>query len=206
MAASPRTLGAPLALLLVMGTGGAVGTTGCTHATRAAASAKTPAVAESPEPPRLYGFDEFQRAGTDRAFFIGGQPSEAALDGFKRAGGTAVINLRAAEEKAFLPYYRDAIVARGLAYREIEVAGPQFGPQHADDLDRTLGELSRAGAEGPVLLHCASGQRATYVYAAGRIRTGDLMPEEAVRWAAQRRGGEGWEHGESVLRATRATP
>jgi protein tyrosine phosphatase (PTP) superfamily phosphohydrolase (DUF442 family) len=85
----------------------------------------------------------------------GGQPSADSLAAFKAAGGTAVIDMRDPMEPR--PYrVPDAVKAAGLAYQNIPV------PHDPGD-DATLAAIRRSVAEllakGPVLAHCASGNR-----------------------------------------------
>jgi protein tyrosine phosphatase (PTP) superfamily phosphohydrolase (DUF442 family) len=100
-------------------------------------------------PTRPDGFAE-PRPG----LFTGGQPDAAALRGFADAGGALVIDLRTGPEARG---FDEPALARelGLRYANLPIGG-------ADDLTATnaarLHELL-AGADGPVLLHCASGNR-----------------------------------------------
>ncbi|HEX8778125.1 MAG TPA: sulfur transferase domain-containing protein [Rhodanobacter sp.] len=94
--------------------------------------------------------------------FCGGQPDETQLAEFATANpGGCVINLRPAAETQG---WNEAAVARhlGLAYVHIPVAGPQ-------DLTRANAEALAAAVEAhggaPMLVHCASGQRAAALLA-----------------------------------------
>lgn len=101
------------------------------------------------QPLKLDGFAE-PRAG----LHTGGQPDAAQLRAFARAGGRVVIDLRAADEARG---YDEAALARtlGLHYVSLPIAGAaDLTPARASALHEAL-----AAAHGPVLLHCASGNR-----------------------------------------------
>jgi protein tyrosine phosphatase (PTP) superfamily phosphohydrolase (DUF442 family) len=84
----------------------------------------------------------------------GGQPSAAALAGFKAAGGQIVLDLRDPMEPRPLD---EAAEARslGLDYRVVPVTP---GTMTDDTLDRVLDVLRQAG-DGLVFVHCGSGNR-----------------------------------------------
>ncbi|MDG2525050.1 sulfur transferase domain-containing protein [Stenotrophomonas sp. HITSZ_GD] len=88
------------------------------------------------------------------ALYAGGQPDEATLRALAAQGVTTVIDLRGAEEPRG---YAEADTARalGLRYIALPVAGAQdITPANAQALQSALDT-----AQGPVLLHCASGNR-----------------------------------------------
>jgi len=85
----------------------------------------------------------------------GGQPTEAQLAAFKAGGGLAVIDMRDPMEPR--PYRApDAVQALGLEYHNIPVP-------HDPGSDETLASIralvKQLLAKGPVLAHCASGNR-----------------------------------------------
>jgi protein tyrosine phosphatase (PTP) superfamily phosphohydrolase (DUF442 family) len=87
--------------------------------------------------------------------FAGGQPSAEHLAAFKKAGGVAVIDMRDPMEPR---PFREPEVARatGLEYHSIPVP-------HDPGSDETLAQIRylivELTAKGPVLAHCASGNR-----------------------------------------------
>ena len=86
----------------------------------------------------------------------GGQPTLEQVEAAADAGFRTVINLRSDREKGF-EWEREAVEDLGMSYIAIPVAGD-------DDLNRETVEqldaaLNGAISEGPVLLHCASGNR-----------------------------------------------
>ena len=143
-----------------------------------------------PEPPRTRGWEDFTRVDGENVW-IGGQPDTDALRAFRAAGGTTVVNLRTEREMAMMPYYAEAVRAAGLRYVHAPTSGSAMGREHfetiADELD------------GPVLLHCGSGGRATYAWAMRGIDTGELSAGDAVAWCHDFRGGRAWETGDGKL-------
>lgn len=137
--------------------------------------------ADQPKPPTLREWDEFKQApGAGSGVWIGGQPSDAAIDRFliDEAGqGGVVVNLRTDEEMAFLPYYDRAVAARGVRYIHIPTTGSSLNMEKVRELQTALGERP-----GPVMLHCASGGRATYLWAMKRMDEEGLSADEAAAW------------------------
>lgn len=86
--------------------------------------------------------------------YAGGQPDETQLRALATQGVTTVIDLRGADEPRG---YAEADLARslGLHYISLPVTGAQdITPGKAQALQNALD-----AARGPVLLHCASGNR-----------------------------------------------
>lgn len=84
----------------------------------------------------------------------GGQPDQTQLEAFARSGGTLVIDLRTAGEERGLEE-ASAVAALGLTYLNLPIDG-------ADDItaDNAIAlHQALLSATGPVLLHCASGNR-----------------------------------------------
>ena len=156
----------------------------------------SPRRAERPDPPTLMEWEDFDPATTDQVW-LAGQPSEAALDRFasESAGrGGLVVNLRTDGEMAYLPYYGRSVAARGVRYVRIPTSGSTLSAETAE----AFGDAVR-GHDGPVLLHCASGGRATYLWAMVRMENEGLSADEAIAWAESRRENP-WERGAEILR------
>lgn len=89
--------------------------------------------------------------------FAAGQPTPAQLASLAQEGVRTVINLRAPAEP--VEFDEAAEAARlGMDYVCIPVAGPQDLTQ--ETVDRFSRALARAREQGPVLVHCASANRA----------------------------------------------
>ncbi|MEE2566118.1 beta-lactamase hydrolase domain-containing protein [Hyphobacterium marinum] len=122
-----------------------------------------------PLPPRVVAIDG--------NVWIAGQPSEAMFAAWAEAGATTVVNLRTARENGEVSF--DGAVAaaeHGLAYSAMET-GYEAG--YSPEMVAALTDILDA-AQGPVVLHCASGTRAANLYTAYRIERGDLAPEDAA--------------------------
>ncbi len=103
-----------------------------------------------------------------------GQPDAKLLERAAAAGYVGVIDLRTPGEDRG---YDEAAVAAslGLDYVALPVAGPAGVTfDNAAALDRAL-----AGMDGPVLLHCASGNRVGALVALG-AKAGGATDEEAL--------------------------
>ena len=84
-----------------------------------------------------------------------GQPDEAALERFKAEGGVAVIDLRLPHEERGLADERAAVESQGMSYIPLPVdSGTDITFAKANELDRILAQF-----DGPVLIHCGSGNR-----------------------------------------------
>jgi protein tyrosine phosphatase (PTP) superfamily phosphohydrolase (DUF442 family) len=85
----------------------------------------------------------------------GGQPAAAHLAALKAAGCVAVIDMRDPMEPR--PYRAPAaVVAAGLTYHSVPVPHDPGDDATLSDVRRVVRELV---AQGPVLVHCASGNR-----------------------------------------------
>lgn len=104
-----------------------------------------------------------------------GQPDEAALHVISEAGYSTVIDLRGPDENRGLDDERASVEAVGMDYVSLPVVGSDaINFETAKALDRILGE-----AEGPVLVHCGSGNRVGAVLAL-RHRLQGAGVEESV--------------------------
>ncbi len=124
---------------------------------------------------RLNLLDEHALVARDGDVHLAGQPAAADLDAWAARGVTLVVNFRSRAENAALPFDPAAeAAARGMAYVEIPMGGPDgVSPAVTARLTEALGS-----AAGPVVLHCHSGPRAVYAYAAHLLATGEATPED----------------------------
>lgn len=101
--------------------------------------------------------------------YVSGQPADADWRAFADAGVSTIINLRTVAEMKGRDE-RAEVVAAGMRYLELPIDGAgAVTPDNA----RRLGELLR-DARGPVLLHCASGNRVGGLLAL--MKAGEGMP------------------------------
>ena len=82
-----------------------------------------------------------------------GQPDEAALEVFAESGYVAVIDMRTAGENRGFDEPA-AVAGLGMEYVAFPIGGGDITLDKAQELDALLAKY-----DGPVLLHCASGNR-----------------------------------------------
>jgi uncharacterized protein (TIGR01244 family) len=140
---------------------------------QAPAPAAAPAVAAGP------GFVERSLARGD--VLIGAQPAAADFAALRAAGVTRVFNLRTAEEMAMVGFDEAAVAAAvGMSYAQSPVGGAAgFTPAVLEAFAREM-----EAADGKLLLHCASGNRAGNLYAAWLVRYQGKSPDAAFREVA----------------------
>jgi uncharacterized protein (TIGR01244 family) len=138
---------------------------------------------DQPEPPKLADWEDLRAVG-DGSVYLAAQPSDEALDEFASRGGGLVINMRTDEEMAFLPYYDRSVASRGLKYVRIPTRGSELGVA----TDAALADALAGSPGTPVLIHCASGGRATYALAMRRMASEGLTTDEAAAWIEEIRG------------------
>ncbi len=84
-----------------------------------------------------------------------GQPDEAELERLNAAGYAAVIDLRLPHEDRGLADERAAVEGQGMSYIPLPIdSRTDITFDKANELDRILAEI-----DGPVLIHCGSGNR-----------------------------------------------
>ena len=113
--------------------------------------------------------------------FTGGQPSEAHLVAFKKAGGVAVIDMRDPMEPR---PFREPEIARaaGLEYHNLPVPHDRGPDDTLASIRALLGELT---AKGPVLAHCTSGNRTGATLIPYLMLDKGMSEEDAVTAAMQ---------------------
>jgi protein tyrosine phosphatase (PTP) superfamily phosphohydrolase (DUF442 family) len=115
--------------------------------------------------------------------FITGQPSESEIGSLPKKGITSVFNVRSPEEmndKVQLPFMEDSIVkSAGMQYIQVPIGGDKYPytPQVLDAFAKTM-QLDT----GKILLHCRSGARAAWVYAAYELKYLGKSPQEIMKW------------------------
>lgn len=104
----------------------------------------------------------------------GGQPTPASIEALSEAGFAAVIDLRGESEQR--GYDEKALVEkRGMSYVSLPVTKAEdFSFEKASELDELI-----ASFDGPVLVHCGSGNRAGALLALRAAGNG-ASAEEAI--------------------------
>jgi len=128
------------------------------------------------------GFQEvFAKVGD---LYISGQPTAEAFAKLKSEGVTTVINLRTDSEmsnRENIRFDERAVVdSIGMKYIHIPLGGPD-SPYNNEALIKFANALK--DADGKVLLHCTSGRRASYMYAAYLVQYKNFSPNKAIEYA-----------------------
>jgi uncharacterized protein (TIGR01244 family) len=150
-----------------------------------AGATAAPAGALAPSYPTSVQHEEFAgslaRAGR---VVIGGQPTAAGLAWAKAQGVRTVVDLRGADEPrgsgdAASFDEAAAVAALGLEYVRLPLDGGE-APFTPEAVDRFARLMAGSGDSG-VLLHCASGRRASYLWTAWLVSAQGMPLAEAVR-------------------------
>jgi uncharacterized protein (TIGR01244 family) len=150
--------------------GAALALTACAAAGVAETTPGAPASATAAQVVALPGLRQ-PRPGV----YTGGQPAADAWAGMAGAGVGTVINLRPDAELAGRDETAE-VRAAGMAYHQIPVAGA--GDINAANADRLWALLKQA--KGPVVVHCASGNRVGGLLAVALARHEGLDAETAL--------------------------
>lgn len=146
------------------------------------------AVVEVPEPLKPQVLDAAALEYTSSAFQFGaitvaGQPTQARLEKFLADGGTLVVNIRTPAEMADrnrIPFDEAELVrSKGAEYVFIPLGGPKAEfPYDVAATDAFLAALDKHKGK-PVLMHCQVGYRASHLWAASLVRSGQASPDQA---------------------------
>jgi uncharacterized protein (TIGR01244 family) len=111
--------------------------------------------------------------------YIAGQPDGAALDEAQHRGVAAIINLRGPDELDWDE--AEAAASRGIAYYQVPISGrdPDFDPAAISRISALVAQHP----DQPVLVHCASGNRAAAWLAIHLVQDHDLATETALEVA-----------------------
>jgi len=107
---------------------------------------------------------------------VGGQPTLEQFETLAERGYTTVINLRSEAEMTEEIAGREAVENLGMEYVFIPVASPA-------DLNRENVRLfadALEAADGPTVVHCASGNRIGAIFALKAFYLDDMPAEEAL--------------------------
>ena len=107
-------------------------------------------------------------------FYIAGQPTAKGFEAMKGRGGRTVVNLRPAEEQKDFDE-KKAVEGLGLGYVSIPVTPQILSDAKGDEFIAALKD-----AKKPVLIHCASANRASALWAVYLGTNYGLPPDEAI--------------------------
>ncbi|HEU4773718.1 MAG TPA: sulfur transferase domain-containing protein [Lysobacter sp.] len=131
------------------------------------------AMAEEAEPTLASAISGLRepRAG----LYTAGQPDVGAWTAAARHGVTTVVDLRPENELAGRDEAAE-VAAAGLAYHRLPVAGA--GDVNMDNAEQLRQLIEQA--PGPVLVHCASGNRVGALLALGAAKGNGMTTEQAI--------------------------
>lgn len=119
---------------------------------------------------------ELQQINSELA--IAGQVTPEALEQAAKSGYKAVLNLRSPSEEGFLDNEPQQAEAAGLAYANIPVSPKALSHELADQVLAQIEQFPK-----PVLVHCASGMRASLMALLRAATQQGMTPAQAVGWA-----------------------
>lgn len=109
----------------------------------------------------------------------GGQPGQEQIEAAARAGFRTVINMRGEDEPGF-EWEHEAVEGLGMKYVLLPVTGKDSLTR--EKIERFGATLREAREDGPVLLHCASGNRIGVVLALHAAWIEGLDPADALKY------------------------
>ncbi len=124
---------------------------------------------------QLEGIASIRRVGS---VYVAGQPTPEGLVNARDAGVTLVINARPDSEMS----YDEGQYVRMLGMRYVSVP---FVPATLDDAKVAAFLKEVREHDGPILLHCSSGNRVAALWAIHEIKDLGVPPEQAVARARQ---------------------
>jgi uncharacterized protein (TIGR01244 family) len=139
-----------------------------------------PALAGEGGPSVLVDLDTVRKEGTVApvdGITSAGQPDEAALQVFADSGYKVVIDMRGTDEDRGVENFEGVVEGAGMSYVPFPIESQdEISFDNAKKLDALLQE-----ADGPVLIHCASGNRVGALLALRKSLSG-ASDEEALAY------------------------
>lgn len=138
-------------------------------------SADSPAVIASIDPADLLvnGLQPFP------GVLVGGQPTMEQLERVRDLGYTRIVNLRMPDELGSTT--AEQVEALGMEYVPLPISGSDaLDEEHARALAAAL-----EGADGPIMVHCGSGNRVGALFALKAFYVDHASPEEALQIGRQ---------------------
>lgn len=111
---------------------------------------------------------------------IGGQPSVEALKELSNQGYRSILTVRSPGEIEWDE--QSEVEALGMSFHRIEMSNPVH--EITDGQVEAFTELM-SQREGPLVLHCGSGNRVSGLWASWLIEHEGVKPEEAIRLATE---------------------
>lgn len=159
---------APVLTLAALGVIAGLTLGGCAAGHGGAAAEDARPTAEQREAVEVHEWDKWR---------IAGQPAPDDYDRQARAGTTLVVNLRTQSEIDDLEFDpRHEVESRGMQYAWIPMGGDEgYSPEQVEAFAQAV-----EGVQGPIMIHCASGGRARYLWAAYMVEEEGIPVDEAI--------------------------
>ncbi|HSK03173.1 MAG TPA: sulfur transferase domain-containing protein, partial [Kofleriaceae bacterium] len=135
-----------------------------------------PAEPAEPPPPDLTSVAILNAKTATPGVVTGGQPTEEQLQQAKASGVKIVVNLRTKGEKGEIPDQAEKVAALGMKYVHMPIESKEWKGLDEDNA-RKLAELL---AEGPMLVHCTSGERVGALFALKAFYVDKQSTDEAL--------------------------
>ncbi len=159
----------------------------------APAAAETKPAEAAPPAPALTSIAILNAKTPTPGVITGGQPTEEQLQQAKDSGVKVVVNLRAKGEKGELVNEGEKVAELGMKYVHMPIESKAWNGLNEDNAKK-LAELL---TEGPVLVHCTSGERAGALFALKAFYVDKQSAEEALK--------VGEDHGLTMEKVKKAT-
>jgi uncharacterized protein (TIGR01244 family) len=109
----------------------------------------------------------------------GGQPTQEQIEAAARAGYRTIINMRGPKESGF-EWEAQTVEKLGMTYEHLPVTGKDSLTR--EKIEQIDAVLTAALEKGPVMLHCASGNRIGAVMALRAAWIDEMEPEKALAY------------------------
>ena len=124
-----------------------------------------------------------ERAVVRDRVFITAQPREADIRSLPEKGVTCVFNVRSPEEmsdRVQVPFAEDSVVqSAGMQYVQVPISGEKY--PYVPEVLEAFAKVMQTDT-GKILLHCKSGGRAAWLYAAYELKCLGKSPREIMKW------------------------
>ena len=133
-------------------------------------------IAEEQQAEESY-LDKAQQVGR---VIIGPQPKESDFAELEAQGVKAVINMRRASEMQDLPFLQDYLTQKhNMSYNRVPIGGDEdaYSPEKL----AAFAQAIQQSTDEKVLIHCASGYRASQLYAAYLVAYEKMSPNAALK-------------------------
>lgn len=149
---------------------------GMTLAVAWTAAARAEDAATAMKPAQIPGVEKAAESEADKVV-VAGQPTQETIDAAAKKGYKVVVNLRRPDEMAKLPFDEKAAVEKaGMKYIQV----PMSTSLPKEDQLKLVLDVLKDSKNNPVLLHCASSNRAGAIWALHSGLDKGMTPDAAI--------------------------